>query len=608
MALNFSNNGSNSNNNNNNSGNNNPLFNPFISTPQDNDDFDVESLTVNYNEKFKNKTKCLFRDEVIKQTLSTLIGKNKPNAILVGLAGVGKTEIVETIASMIENDNPLIPPSLLDSTIYELNLTSLISDTSYRGQMEKKLNDLLTFLSDENNKAILFIDEIHRLVSRNQVYTEVAQTIKPYLARGDIKVIGATTTQESKNLMEDPAFSRRFSKIIVDELTQEQTLEIIKTLKPQFESFHNNKVLLDDKTLEAIVNISDKYKSKSQHRPDVAITLLDKAMSESIVDRLEKEQKAVEQNNQLVINAFKQNPQIILSDEQIENTAKKALKGNSKIKKTNFKELEKDIKAVLKGQDEVIEKTIKQIKRSSLNIYPKDKPQTFLFLGSSGVGKSKLASMIAENITDEKMIYLNLTEFKDSSSINRIIGSNIGYVGSETNREMIFDSLQTNPYQVILLDEFEKCDKSVQRLFMQAFDKGFITDNRGQIIDFSKAIVFATTNAHKTVKKQNSIGFNKTEKVDEIDDLRDYFDIELLNRFETILTFNNISKETFKTILKSIYERDVKRIKKEYHRKTKLDDTLSDKDTETLAQDFKVEFGARPAEKIIQNYIEEKFL
>lgn len=216
--------------------------------------------------------------------------------------------------------------------------------------------------------------------------------------------------------------------------------------------------------------------------------------------------------------------------------------------------------------------------------------------------------MIAENITDEKMIYLNLTEFKDSSSINRIIGSNIGYVGSETNREMIFDSLQTNPYQVILLDEFEKCDKSVQRLFMQAFDKGFITDNRGQIIDFSKAIVFATTNAHKTVKKQNSIGFNKTEKVDEIDDLRDYFDIELLNRFETILTFNNISKETFKTILKSVYERDVKRIKKEYHRKTKLDDTLSDKDTETLAQDFKVEFGARPAEKIIQNYIEEKFL
>ena len=590
----------------NNNGNNGGNQSTQMSTTHN--DIDITDLVIDYNQRFQSAGTTLFRDELIQQTLGVLIGKNKPNALLVGSAGVGKTKIVEDIAYRMANNDPLIPDKIKGYTIYELPLSNLISGTSFRGQLEEKVKGIVEFMSDPQNKAILFIDEIHMLINGSESYNQIAQTLKPALARGDIKVIGATTLQESSNLNNDPAFNRRFTRLIVDELSREQTIVILQNAKAGFFKHYNNKITISDDILETIAILADQYKTAGSHRPDNALTLLDRSIGDAIVNRKVMELKA--QNDPALLQAIQSVPLIPITEKQIKSTAIKLMTGNNKKENLDVNRL-KDNLTVIKGQDDIIEKLINILKRNDLGLFPKNTPLTLLFAGTSGVGKTEITKIIANELTGVKPITLNMTEYHSSASINRIIGAPAGYVGSDSNAELPFDCLESNPYQVILLDEFEKCDKSVQRLFMSAFDEGYIKTNKGKVVDFSKSIIIATTNAaHKESK--NTLGFNtgSTEQSMEstIKELSQWFDTELLNRFQSIFTFHELTKEIYRDIIINKYHKEVARIRADKHRVTLLDDIPDDDLEQIIKETYVPTFGARPAEKAVREYIEQQVL
>lgn len=584
------------------SGGSNPYSGPF----GDPDAFDPKEFLINYNERFKNEAPTLFRDDVIQQTLSCLIGKFKPNALLVGPAGVGKTKIVEDIARRIANNDPFIPDQLQDYTVYEFPLSSVVSGSKFVGDLEQKTLAVIDFAKDPANKAILFIDEIHQLISENQTYDKIAQLLKPALARGDMRVIGATTLQESNNLKNDPAFNRRFTRLIVDELTKEQTETILNNMSTAMFVHYQKKVTITPAVISNIIEVSDEFKSISSHRPDNAITLLDRAMADAFIDRKALEEKARRDGDTVTLAALQANPTINLSKSHIRATAMKIMTGNSKKDVADIDKL-KDSLSVIKGQSNVIDELIDKIRRDQLSLFPRKKPLTMLFAGNSGVGKTAVSKIIAKELTGSDPIILNMTEYHSPASINRIIGSPAGYVGSDSKRELPFDILESNPYKVILLDELEKADKSVQRLFMSAFDEGFIKTAKGNVVDFSKTIIFATTNAGHTTKSGESIGFTaKKTTAASTSELSHFFDTEFLNRFTRILNFNPITEDIFKEILADTYKRKVAAIKAVHSTYRYLDDELDDATVNELNEKYYDRlFGARHVDNIIEEYIED---
>lgn len=606
------------NNGNNNNSNNNTISNmpPIPNIPMGTDPtcIDPKEFLIDYNSLFASAGTVLFRDEIIQQTLSVMIGKNKPNALLIGPAGVGKTKIVEDLAYRLATNDPLLPDKLKGYTIYELPLQNIVSGSSLVGQLEEKIKAVIHFVSDPKEKAILFIDEIHQLTtsSASNIYQKIAQILKPALARGTIKCIGATTTQEAKTLADDPAFNRRFTKLIVDELTPEQTIEILLHAKSDFFQHYANKVSIDDDTLKTVVTLADEYRQAGSHRPDNALTLLDRSIGDAIVNRKIQETHAKATNNQTLIQALNAIPIIPLTEKQIKTTAIKLATGNSKPNELDEDELKKSLSRI-KGQDTILDKLIRTIKEYNCPYYhfdgtngQKNKPETFLFVGPSGVGKTEVTKILAQYTTGIEPIILNMTEYNSAASINRIIGAPAGYVGSDSNAELPFDKLESNPYQIVLLDEFEKCHTSVQTLFMQAFDEGYITTSKGSIVDFSRCIIIATSNAGNQELKK-SLGFtNETDTNDantNITELSKFFDIALLNRFNHIFTFNSISEDVYREIIQETYKRDVARILST-HPRTQLLPEIPDDDLDAIVKEtYEKNFGARPAGKAVKKYV-----
>lgn len=574
---------------------------------------DPLELLINYNEEFKAAGPILFRDEVIQQTLGVLIGKNKPNALLVGPAGVGKTKIAEDIAYRLANNDPLIPDKLKGCIIYELPLSNLVSGSSLVGQLEEKVNAVVEFAEDANNHVILFMDEIHQLVSPTQpTYQKIAQILKPALARGKMRVIGATTTQELKDMMDDPAFSRRFSKIIVDELTKAQTVEILIAAKASFMQHHNFKIALDDTTLSVVVELAEQYKPAGSHRPDNALTLLDRAIGDAIVSRKKQEiDLANDPNGAAALQALKSIVQIPITEQQIRQTAIKLATGNSKPDTLDVQKLQ-DALSQIKGQDTLLAQLIRELRKHEMNLIPTNKPLAMLFIGPSGVGKTEVTKIIAKELTGCPPIVLNMTEFNSPATVNRIIGSPAGYVGSDSHAELPFDCLESNPYQIILLDEFEKCDDAVKKLFMQVFDEGCLKTNRGNTIDFSRSIIIATTNAGHTVAPQ-TLGFragtqgNNALKTD-VKDLSAFFDIALLNRFQKRITFQAIDKATYREIIISKYQQQLAIIRASRRRITLPDAIPDDELDEIVETTYVPEFGARPAKDAVSDFIYNQVL
>ncbi|MEU6263711.1 AAA family ATPase [Saccharopolyspora shandongensis] len=583
------------------------------------DDDEVKDLLVDYNEKFKNAAPTMFRDMLIEQVLSVLISKNKPNALLIGSAGVGKTKIAEDIARRIALGDTLIPDQLKDHTIYELPITNVIAGSGLVGSLEEKVKAIVEFASSPKNKAILFIDEIHQITGGTGSHGDahgrkISQILKPALARGDMSVIGATTSTESRGFDEDPAFSRRFSRLIVDELTVEQAEEILKTVRPGLTAHYRHQITVSDDVLTETVKIAEANSRAGQHRPDNAITLLDRAMADRVLEQKKLITQADNDGDIALAQTLRSIPQVRLTATRVLDVAKRLMTGNAQRPDFDVATLRATLTGQLQGQDDVLDQLTDRLAREELELFPTKIPTTWMFAGASGVGKTEAAKIISEQMTGTEPIILNMTEYHTEWSTSKIIGSPPGYVGSDSNQELPFDTLESNPHRVILLDEFEKADKAVQRLFLSAFDEGYIRNAHGKLLDFSKALVICTTNAARESLSGNNIGFGSTPKTVSRKSLTkaltEFFDAELLGRFSLVVGFNPIDEETYRQIMAAGYARQRERILDAKPRLTQaLPAAMPDAELRAIAETTYVESqGARPAGKAVRTWIEDRVL
>lgn len=577
-------------------------------SPKKGDTADAEDMLIDYNAKFATAGTTMFRDAIVEQTIAVLVSKDKPNALLVGPAGCGKTRIVEDIAYRLATNDPLLPDTLKHHTVWELPLSNIVAGSCYVGDVEGKLKSVIDFAADPANKAILFIDEAHLLMSDSQTYSKIAQILKPALARGGIKVIAATTTQEAKDFDSDPAFKRRFTRLLVDELTPEQTVEVLRDAKAKYEQFHNFQVCVDADMLPALVATADAYGSAGNHRPDSALTLLDRSIAEAIVARKSMEKKA--QNDPVLLAALHASPGIVVTEAMMRKTALRIATGQAT--PPDFDETTiREAMSRIKGQDDIIETLISMLRRRDLGLFPKTTPDAYIFAGPSGVGKTEVTKILSRHLFNEEPLILNMTEYHSPSSINRIIGAPAGYVGSDSKAELPFDCLATNPYKVVLLDEFEKADRAVQRLFMSALDEGHLKTNQGSDIDFSKTIIIATTNAgHSYGASSSNIGFMGREasskRADMVTTLSSWFDTELINRFDDVLTFNEIDRDTYAEIVSATYAREVARIKEDKPYLNLADEIPDNALHDIVAESYVAKLGARPVNHAVSKYIESE--
>lgn len=571
---------------------------------------DINDMLINYNETYKSATPALFRDEIVTQTMSIISSSRKPNALLVGPAGVGKTAIVEEIARRIANKEASVPPQLANTTIYELPIATLVAGAGVVGDLENRITEIIKFAQDANNDALLFIDEIHLIAdSNNTTYAKIAQILKPAMARGYIRVIAATTMGEAKKLDDDPAFKRRFSSVIVDELTREQTRDILDIVLPGMLTHYQNKVTVAPDVLDEIVMTADRLMSTG-HRPDTAITLLDRALSHSVISHHAAIQEALASGNTTSAQMLQQITHIPLTAKRLNTIAMLLVTGQSQPPHLDVTALQTELSR-LRGQEEVLPRIVDALRRRELNIFPSTRPTSWLFAGASGVGKSETATIISSMVTGQKPIILNMAEYHDSASINRIIGSPTGYVGSDSAKERPFDTLASNPYRVIVLDEFEKADMSVQRLFLSALDTGEIQMANGPTVDLSRCIVIATTNAGRQKLSGSQMGFGDhkhfVSKQSLTKELQKSFDAELLGRFDDLIAFMPLGADDYAQILRDEYDRQVKRICAE-----RPDLSFDPIDDDTIArlvdETWLVDQGARPAIRAIRALIEDMLL
>jgi ATP-dependent Clp protease ATP-binding subunit ClpA len=584
--------------------------------PNPNPGQDVPDCLLNMNDRFKHKSNCKFREDVIDQTLSVLIGQEKPNPLLIGEAGVGKTKIAEEIAHRLANNHVTIPDIIKGSVIFGFQPSNLVAGSGIRGQLEEKVKELLEFASDKKNKVILFIDEIHMLFSGDPSYEQISQILKPALSRGDIKVIGATTMSEAQKLYKDPAFERRMQSVIVNELTEEQSLEILETIAPNSAQYYGTNPLTTE-LLRFMVDMSQKYSNGKSHQPDASVTLLDRVCARLNVKRGRDIENAKDPNtgNPQLLQILQTTP-IVVNETNIEEIAVSLLRGHASNPTVDYDQATTEIKETVLGQDEQIDFVMSKAKRRSLGLFETTKPLAFLWAGNSGTGKTELAKQIAKRIVDTELIIINMNEFSESHHTARLIGAPAGYVGYDSMQELPLDPLKTNPYRVILLDEFEKAHRDIRRLFMTALDEGYMKTARGERIRFDKAIIIATTNEGFSNKKEPVVGFGQQTTTENnlnatLDRFEDTFEPEILNRFQNnIVAFNDISREVYGTILQNVYKKRLEYIalKKPKYRKRFADELDETTLQELINNSYVKEFNAHPAGATIDNYIESQII
>lgn len=580
---------------------------------------DIVDILINYNKKFKQAGKLEYRDKQISQVLTVLASMKKPNALLIGPTGCGKSALVKEIARMLQNSDPNIPAQLKQSVIYELPLSQLVAKSNHVGEMEEHIKAVVDFFSNPTNNAILFIDDIHQIVNnREPEYAQIGRLLKPALASGQFRVIGTTTSQEARKHLNESALNRNFSDIIIPELSIEETIEIIAKLKGQFTNYHQ--ILMPDGMEEKLVHLSEKHKKAGTHRPDTAITLMDRSMADAALKFQKKKIAAIASQDKSLIAAINNMPMPSLTSKDIESAALVLLSGSDTLDRQKYNAFETNLNETIIGQEPMKDILLNCIKRKTLGAFKNTKPLSMLFAGVTGTGKSETAKTIAKSLgnAENSIIIINMTEYNSPASLNRIIGSPDGYVGSDSEREMPFDSLETNPNQVVLLDEFEKADPAVQRLFMQALDEGYFKTNRDKIVDFSHAIIIATTNAgvEELAKKSISLDRSKEElktESDIIKALKKYFDPELLNRFEFIIPFQSITKEQYRDILIVKYNKLIKEISHNLAaikvQPTHIDQGYASDILDNLVEEsYNPIFNGRPAERTMRKYLENTLL
>lgn len=452
----------------------------------------MKAMLVDYNKKFVSAAPAKYRDKEVFQVISQLMMAQKSCSLLVGAPGVGKTKIAEEIARLIAVQSPYTS-ALAGYTVYELPLSNLMAGTSYRGQLEEKVKGLVEWL--ENEKVILFIDEIHQLMNGHSGYEGVAQALKPAMARGSIKMIGATTLQESKTLLEDPAFNRRFNRVQVCELSIEQTRDIIETVYlPKMSSHYGCGFATG--IAERIVQAAERSKTITCHRPDNAITLLDQVCAGTV---LQRNYNIATCQDPVLKQHIQANPAVINAS-HVENWGKEqtfTMPGDFA-----------PMKAKLFFRDESIDalySAISDYVRFDA-IFPSGKPFQVMVKGAPKSGRTTLLTGCAKLI-DEAPVYLDMADYTDSPSLNRIIGSPLGYVGSDSKQEMPFDIIESNPRKIIILDNLDKCHPVVKDFFTSAIGTGLVKYADNRTIDISKCIVLCSV---EDAARSTSIGLVKS--------------------------------------------------------------------------------------------------
>lgn len=528
-------------------------------TSKINNNLELLKIGKSMNDLVNSDDLVIGRDKELSLVIETLIRKNKCNPLLVGEAGVGKTAIVEELVRKIAKKE--VPTFLQNKKIVMLEMGSLVAGTKYRGEFEEKLTKVIKEL-ENNPDIILFIDEIHTIANAGGAEGAInaSDILKPYLARGKIKIIGATTTAEyNKFILKDKALNRRFEVIKVIEPTIYETEEILKRIKPSFESHYNIKIT--SQNITDIVKLTDKYITDRKN-PDKTIDILDSvcAMKEVASDNTAKileyenakKQIVTKKENMVKSHNFKKALEFSCAEVKIDKEIKKATNQALKItekdiltlisrkcnipileSKTNFKSLGKYLKNNLIGQDKAIDKII-----DNLQNYDEDKPLSLLLTGSTGVGKTETVKQISKYL-NMPLLRLDMSEYNQDITINRLLGSSAGYVGYDDGA--IFDKIKMEPFTCILVDELEKASPSVINLFLQILDEGFVTNAKGEKIDFKNTLIFMTSN----VKGSKKIGFMDTKK-----NYNEFFSKEFIARFTDIIEYNDITEEMLDIYLK----------------------------------------------------------
>ncbi len=519
------------------------------------------------------------RSSEIDRVMQTLCRRKKNNPLLVGEPGVGKTAIAEGLALKISQDD--VPEVLKGSKIFALDLGSMISGTKYRGDFEKRLKGVLQELQSIDN-AIIFIDEIHTLVGAGSTSggsMDAANLLKPALARGELKCIGATTYAEFRNhLDKDKALTRRFSKIDIDEPSVEDTMMILQGIQHKYEEYHD--ITFSNEALQASIDLSVKY-LHDRFLPDKAMDIIDEVGANFML----KGKKGV-----------------TVERVDIENGIARMLKLPSTVVSSDdtskLKKLVDVMKSKIIGQDDAIETVVQAIKRSYAGLNQENSPiGSFLFVGPTGVGKTALSTELANsmNIHFER---LDMSEYMEKHSLSRLIGAPPGYVGYEQGG-LLTEMIKKNPHTVLLLDEVEKAHPDIMNILLQVMDGAKLTDNNGIVSDFKNVILIMTSNLG--TKEANVMGFNKDSSSKTENALRDFFAPEFINRLSSVVRFQPLSLD----VVEKIVETEMAKLNKQMERQN-IVIKLSKKAREYVAKEgYSNVYGAREVTRVIDEKIKE---
>ena len=522
------------------------------------------------------------RDPELERVIQTLCRRRKNNPLLVGEAGVGKTAIAEGLARRIVLQE--VPDILKDAQVYALDMGALLAGTKYRGDFEQRLKAVLKELADAPN-AILFIDEIHTLIGAGAASggtLDASNLLKPALSGGQLKCIGATTYQEYRGIFEkDSALSRRFQKIDVPEPSVEQTIEILKGLKSRFEEHHS--VKFSSSAITSAAELSARF-INDRHLPDKAIDVLDEAGAAQRILPKSRQKKTIGKHE---------------IEEIIAKIARIPTRTVSHDDKNTLKNLERDLKATVFGQDKAIEVLARAIKMSRSGLGNPQKPiGSFLFSGPTGVGKTEVARQLAYSM-GMPLHRFDMSEYMERHAVSRLIGAPPGYVGFDQGG-LLTEAISKQPHCVLLLDEIEKAHPDIFNILLQVMDHGTLTDNNGRKADFRNVVIIMTTNAGAEALNKTQIGFTKSAvSGDEMADIKRLFTPEFRNRLDAIVSFAPLSKE----IILRVVDKFLMQLEEQLHEK-KVDAHFTGTLKDYLAENgFDPLMGARPMARLIQDTI-----
>ncbi len=544
----------------------------------------LEQFTVNLNQQAKEGKidPLIGREYEVERVIQILCRRRKNNPLLVGEAGVGKTAIAEGLAWRIVQKE--VPEILAESSVFSLDMGALLAGTKYRGDFEQRLKGVLKSLKDKPN-AILFIDEIHTLIGAGAASggtLDASNLLKPALSSGQIKCIGATTFTEYRGIFEkDAALSRRFQKVDVVEPSVQETIEILKGLKSRFEEHHSVKYAVA--ALQAAAELSAKY-INDRHLPDKAIDVIDEAGAAQRILPAGKRKKTITKTEveEIVAKIARIPPASVSNDDR-----------------DKLKNIERDLKSVVFGQDKALEVLAGAVKMARSGLGRGDKPiGSFLFSGPTGVGKTEAAKQLAY-IMGIELLRFDMSEYMERHAVSRLIGAPPGYVGFDQGG-LLTEAVTKKPHAVLLLDEIEKAHPDIFNVLLQVMDHGTLTDNNGRKADFRNIIIIMTTNAGAETMNKSVIGFtNSRDAGDEMADIKRLFTPEFRNRLDAMVSFKALDE----TVILRVVDKFLLVLEQQLAEK-KVEVTFTDTLRKHLAKKgFDPLMGARPMQRLIQDTI-----